>query len=418
MNKNKQIYNLKEYCHINTNKDDDCFVGIKIDSNGPRVCFPLGYHLSNSNKELRNEINNLIRILYEFTSQKEKLIDVNNSQLSESVKFPINSYLTVLNYYFNHGGNYYLETENIYKIGAKGKINWGRTIKKQIALVQSTNDKKNLIYSNFIIKNTKVNDNNLIAKINRYCVYESFVKLGWLFSSYLPIKPSYNLNIKHSIIILNDKLSNTFKDEDRTLFIAMKNILSFIDNNSNNKTIYFGTYTFETVWEKMIDYMFGIKNKNDFFPKTKWLLKKDGKKYFRPLQPDSIMIYKNKYYVLDSKYYKYGVTGNYYDLPNSSSINKQITYAQYIKKQNKLDDDAIYNAFIMPFDNENNPFDIKSITGNIGEAIAEWTNIEFKYERIQGILIDTKFVMNNYLNGEKSHIEDLVNIIELPFKIN
>ena len=74
--------------------------------------------------------------------------------------------------------------------------------------------------------------------------------------------------------------------------------------------------------------------------------------------------------------------------------------------------------FIMPFDYENNPFDINSTMGNIGEAIAEWTSDEYKYERIQGVLIDTEFVMDNYINGNKSHIDALVNIIESPFIIN
>ena len=49
------------------------------------------------------------------------------------------------------------------------------------------------------------------------------------------------------------------------------------------------------------------------------------------------MIYGDKYYVLDAKYYRYGVFPDLGPsaLPHSSDINKQITYADFVKnKQN------------------------------------------------------------------------------------
>lgn len=64
------------------------------------------------------------------------------------------------------------------------------------------------------------------------------------------------------------------------------------------------------------------------------------------------MLYNNNIYVLDAKYYKYGATKNRFDLPESASINKQITYGEYIDAQADLKnpDSVIYNAFLMPFD--------------------------------------------------------------------
>ena len=78
----------------------------------------------------------------------------------------------------------------------------------------------------------------------------------------------------------------------------------------------------------MVDQAFGIADKEKYFPRTRWLLDYGRVKQKTPLQPDSIMIYGDKYYVLDSKLYKYGWTAVPDDLPNGPDINKQITYAE------------------------------------------------------------------------------------------
>lgn len=48
------------------------------------------------------------------------------------------------------------------------------------------------------------------------------------------------------------------------------------------------------------------------------------------------MLYQGNVYVLDAKYYKYGATGKLSDLPESTSINKQITYGEFIAEQKNL----------------------------------------------------------------------------------
>jgi hypothetical protein len=64
-----------------------------------------------------------------------------------------------------------------------------------------------------------------------------------------------------------------------------------------------------------------------------------------------------KIFVLDSKYYRFGATQNLNHLPDSSSVVKQLAYAQYIdNKESKIPRDVknhtnsgnIFNAFIMP----------------------------------------------------------------------
>lgn len=49
-------------------------------------------------------------------------------------------------------------------------------------------------YLNFVTRKNPVSENELITLIHEYCVYESFLKLGWLFTSSMPSKPRIRFN--------------------------------------------------------------------------------------------------------------------------------------------------------------------------------------------------------------------------------
>ncbi len=201
------------------------------------------------------------------------------------------------------------------------------------------------------------------------------------------------------------------------MFSAMKAMLEYLDKDASEMQFYFGTDHFETIWEKMIDKAFGIDNKDEYFPRTRWLLDYGDGKAKKPLIPDTIMIFNDKYYVIDSKFYRYGSTGNSDHLPNGSDINKQITYAEYIEKAKEIHADNIYNCFLMPFNHEANVFSTISEIKNIGEAIGEWRYTDKephlkKYERIQGVVIDVRFLMKNYICISDKQKKELADEIE------
>jgi hypothetical protein len=140
-------------------------------------------------------------------------------------------------------------------------------------------------------------------------------------------------------------------------------LLNVIDEESNEEVISdfsYGTTRFEYVWEKMIDYVFGISNKEDYFPQSNWHLR-NREKQNSVLEPDTIMITDGVAYILDAKYYKYGVFENG-SLPSTSSIAKQIIYAEHIE-DNKMTDEygnvlKTYNAFLLPFSKNSERFKI------------------------------------------------------------
>ena len=218
----------------------------------------------------------------------------------------------------------------------------------------------------------------------------------------MPVQPEYHPGIKASLAILTNKLCTTYNDHEQKLFRAMRSMLDYMDWRSSDTQCFFGTYHFEHVWEKMIDIAFGIGDKSRYFPRTRWLLSHGRVSEKTPLYPDSIMICEDCYYVLDAKYYRYGWTGNPNHLPNGTDINKQITYGEYIERAHRIPNEQLFNCFIMPFNQADNPFGITDIIGNVGEAVGDWrydaSMPQMKnYERIQGIVMDTRYLMFNYI---------------------
>lgn len=408
-------FHIREHCHINENVDGDRFVGIKVDSENAMIYFPIGYELPDTDEEIRSDIKHLIQVLSEFTSKTERLLAIHKYIEPMKVDFPIHAYKNVIEYYLANNGQYYIETDTIYKTGAIGKQNWSRTIKNQIPLVQCNDNVSSLIYTSFTVRSVNQNSNKLITQINRFCVYEAFKRLGWLYVSYMPEEPGPHPNVKASIAIIRSKLFSTYDDRKKSLFQGMLDMLEFIDEETSEKDIYFGTDNFEFVWEKMIDKAFGEADKENYFPRSKWVLKYGSYKDKYPLMPDTIMIHKNKYYVLDAKYYRYGWTANPNHLPNGSSINKQITYGEYLEKYKNIDPFSIFNAFIMPYNKLKNHFNLSSIVGTIGEALGDWRNNVKYYEHIQGIVIDTRYIMFHYSGNPIQFKSELVNCIEEIF---
>lgn len=389
-------FDLRDHCHVNSNEDGDRFVGIKADSDNAMVYFPIGYQLPETDTEIRTDIKHLIQVLSEFTTKDDRLLALNRFAAPQSVDFPINAFKSVIEYFFSIGGKYYVETDATYKTAATGNQDWPRTVRNQMPLVQSKNGVSSFIYTNFVVRSVTPNDTKLITQVNRYCVYEAFKRLGWLYVPYTIEEPGPHPDVKTSIAIVQSRLAGTNDDKKRALFQGMKDMLEFMDEKTSDKQFYFGTDDFDHVWEKLIDRAFGERDKDKYFPRTRWLLDKGKYKEKRPLMPDTIMIYNGKYYVLDAKCYKYGWTGIADHLPNGSSINKQITYGEYLEKRMGVNTDSLFNAFIMPYNMAKNYFDISSFVGNIGEAVGDWRRNRKYYERIQGIVMDTRYLMYHY----------------------
>lgn len=405
--------NLKVRCHINKNGDGDRFVGIKADTDHATVYFPMGYRLPEEEDDIRQDIIQLMAVLSEFNDSKDRVLAMQKFEVPHSVNFPVNAYMNIIRYFLEQNA-YYTEKDPIRKTADKGKIDWTASLRKNVAFFQEDGSP---FFDRYTVKGATPNEKNLITQIHKFCVFEAFKTLGWLFTPHLPQDPHVELDTPRFLMALRKKLGVTHNDKDKELFQAMIAMLEFLDSEHDKKQYYFGTDRFEYVWEKLIDEVFGIRGKEEFFPRTKWGLKFAAQKDNYALEPDTIMICNNKIFVIDAKYYRYGVTGLPKHLPESTSINKQITYGEYIgnnaELRKKYEGWPIYNAFLMPYNKDSNPF---SITGeyfaNIGEATSEWKIGTEPYEHVQGIVVDIRFLMNNYYGSHRSKIIKMAKVIE------
>ncbi|MEE0876861.1 MAG: LlaJI family restriction endonuclease, partial [Fibrobacteraceae bacterium] len=272
-----------------------------------------------------------------------------------------------------------------------------------------------------------------------FCVKESAQLIGRLYGVSENEVEDSELLFDYELFaeVIQDKIATTFNDKHLELFHAMLKMVRYLGNKVNrgedgceNEPL-FGVNKFAPVWEAMVDRIFGKLPqgvaKDKFNPHCEWDLSSRKPGYENPnyaMRPDTIMWDggESRLYVLDAKYYKFGMTGSASDLPSSGSICKQIAYAEYVERLvlqkkipacERMTANAIYNAFVLPYcfdaDNfklppddgfETRPYKMRFI----GYCHGNWKNLDAKpgevdyrpYHRIAGILLDVKSVMQNY----------------------
>ena len=417
-------------------KKDKSFVGIRIEDNQPKIYFPMGYRASKPPEDIcKRDFYQLIAVLNDKSLQSYfSEEDLKKSQLD----FPFYAYLSVLQYYLDFG--YFVESETIYKKGFSGKINWLRTIKRiKPQVVKDEEGHDRVVYLNLITRKTSYREDNLITLVHKFCVKEAAQLIGPLYgiSENEVEEPELLFDYELFAEVIQDKIAATFNDKRLELFHAMLKMVRYLGNKENrdedgseNEPL-FGVNTFAPVWEAMVDKIFGKLPqgvaKDKFNPHCEWDLSSGARGYENPnyaMRPDTIMWDKegNRLYVLDAKYYKFGVTGSASDLPSSGSICKQIAYAEYVERlvlQKEIPAcvgttvNAIYNAFLLPYcfdaDNSQLPPDDGFETRPckmrfIGHCHGNWKNLDARpgeddyrpYHRIAGILLDVRSVMENY----------------------
>ncbi len=393
---------LKHCCSV-CNFADDKLIGIQFQDGLPHVTFPRGYTISDNDDAIRKDILGLITVLQKFSNRHNGQNRIGTGE--EQTAFPILSYQYVIKDFITHG--YYTGHEVEHRLNSRGKINWKRTIQQ----IQPQVDNGNIVYLNFISRRS-INKANILTKIHEFCVYESFSKLGWLYLSteYLPKKPSLRFNKKLFLATLNDALKHTFNNDKKLLFSSMLEIVNCVDEKANTKEFWFGVSHFEYVWENLIDYVFGESNKEIYFPHAKWHIITGDRTESSALEPDTVMKHDEKFYILDAKYYKFGITGHSAHLPGTSSIQKQITYGNYIAAKHFAESNDIYNAFVMPYAAREGDGPLKFVSVGTADWI-EYSPETENYKYVLGILLDTKHIMQTYTRRNEREILNMSQLI-------
>lgn len=386
------------------------FVGIMIKENKVELYVPQVFR---KDKNFKRDI-----LLFLKSISIAKAIDKRNIKKGSNVIkniWPFDSYLWIIKDYLENG--YYYNREKFYSIN-NGKIEWKKTIKKTPIYSNG-----NLIYDKFITSKMSAT-NDIIAQIYRLCLRQSIDKIGWLFNYHIHIDVQQLISTKEMIYRIKNELNNTFDDVKRLRFNHMLKILTNSEgNNIISKSYSYGIENYYYVYEKMIDSFFdGIKGdeKEKYNPNGHWQLNNKDSKKASSLRPDTILKREDRTYILDAKMYQYGATHTMSDLPSTQSMQKQITYGDYV--YNEIEDENVRNAFILPYNKELALFkedcDIECYLDDnlayIGYAYVDWRDNgkHLAHDLIYTFLIDFNYLLRGYRYKDTEMIEKLCEKIE------
>ena len=404
---NNTIRNL--FIHPSSGDDNDSFVGVKIKDNNVYFYYPQTYSFNENKKDIRNDILSVLRtVSLAKTKSKEK----NNyfQEKANNYEYAIDSCLWIVNDYLNNG--IYVNREKNYKKNQRGKINWKKTIQNYNPIISN----ENIVYKDVIVE-VKSNIANILVEIHRYCIKKSIDYIGWLFninSSLIQSKEVNEIVKKQYILTLKKEISFTFDDKKRELFQHCINVIDGLDDKEEKKEFAYGVDNYYYVFEKMIDSIFCSKNTHQKFDfKANWVLKKNNNFPINSssLRPDTIFEKENNIFVIDSKYYKFGFTGREDDLPETSSIQKQIAYGSFIRHNIKDKSKNIYNAFMIPFNKNDNPLGkcIRNIQ-YIGYADSPTQHNGDSYEKVYTYLVDMRYIIETW--NKHNHQDDIDELVE------
>lgn len=408
--------------HSVTNEEHNSFVGLRIKNGEVHLHFPESYDLADPSdkKNFRNDVVNIIRTI-SLAKSKSSASASNESGVSQNDQFAIVSYLWIIRDYLSNG--YYRNSEKVYKINGKGKINWKKTLETQPIVSNG-----NVIYDKVIVE-VRNDCDTIITEAHKWCIFDSVRKIGWLFginekSVFVPRTP--NSVIKKYIRAIKTELARTFDDAKKMRLNHMLKVLTGVDDSDRTKEIVYGVDKYHYVYERMVDYLFtNVSDITKYNPNANWYLKKNNfaPKAASSLRPDTIRVEPLKTsttgekvaYILDAKFYRFGTTGKESDLPTTTSIQKQITYGDNIihNLQSVENIKSVYNAFILPYNKNKNPFGYQEDIEFIGYSEANWRNDTLSHEKVCAFLIDTKHLIASWSHGNcAADIEKMIFDIE------
>ena len=380
--------NLYDLCNVElTEGVNSEYIGITIYNGKPQVIFPRGYNLSDDKNKQRKDILLLIKVFDKYLKRRSsKLYEQNLKDFfeGEGSIFPFINALWLIRDYENNG--LYNESIHNYRVDKKGVINWSKTIRTQNPYISNNR----LVYLDFIVKEKRNDLNNVILLIQKYIIEKCLDNIGWLYPNVNIEKGNklpYNYNTCINILKKELRLINI--DNIKQLIINMIEFLKYAGKEkSHQKLKEYKTKYFMNIWEDMLSEVLGNENANEYYPNAYWVIERNTINASN-LRPDIILKNKCNVYVIDAKYYKYGITGNVIDLPQSSDITKQLLYSEYIKSN--YGNINAYDAFILPYEGHNDIY-----FKFVGNATI---NIDgFNEKKVVCILADTKKIMKQYVN--------------------
>jgi hypothetical protein len=354
----------------------DGFVGLSYSEKKLRLYYP---------EELYPEIETNKGVAYKFLMSLNEIgVESNDIDFLQNAEL-IKSMIWIIRDYINHG--ILIERIPHIKTNIPGRINWKKTI---------TSSKK--IYHNgsmVFLDFYKINNKVLIDQLYRAYEFSLSISsklLGWLFDFQYFSENTFNT--QKALYFLKKELSLTFKDKKTKLLRHLINIVSLSDKFVDNRNYFFGRNSYNQAYEKMLKKVFEKSTENykaaTYNPSGVWNL--EGEFYSSSkLRPDFVLESNKDILIFDAKFYRIRGENNRItiaNLPNTSDIEKQIIYGEYINDYKKK---QTYNFFIFPTRNENLTFNFVG-KAYLNHIVAKTHNSIYCYE------IDLLHLLNCYFS--------------------
>lgn len=387
------------------------FIGIKIVNGKIYVYVPAFFHEDENEKILRRDILLFLKSISIAKSVEYTPIQTTKDRKEKSI-WPIESFLWLIQDYLQN--DVFYNREKKYFNDGKGKFDWKKTLKNDPIMSDG-----NIIYDKIV--SSRISPvNGLISQIYKICIFQSQVKIGWLFGYNLSLDVQQICSVKEMIYHVTNEMRQTYDDVKKLRYSHMLKVLKNVDGeNALSRNCTYGIENYYYVFEVMVDCLFkGIPpfKRREYNPMGYWLLEEGEPFVSSNLRLDTLHKRGDELFIIDAKMYQYGVTKDLSDLPATSSMQKQITYGDYVKKISPKGT-KIRNAFILPYDKTLQKFrdDANIVKLNnhnlayIGQAYVSWRNekeIE-DYDYIFTFLVDFNYLLNWYKKEDTTSIDAL-----------
>jgi len=378
-----------------TNTAGNSFVGFKIEDGQAFIFYPEAFRLSSKKEDKQKDILLLLKTISLAKNRPEYLSSYLRSGTSEGEKsFPFDAYFYLISDYFGSGR--YSPKEKTWSVSGDGKINWKKTTEQNPILTQG-----GFVFTN-VFKELSKDKHDILYEAYRYCVEQSIEMIGWLYgipSTFSPILSKKSAYLR----AINTALQHTFNSKDKVRLFSMREVLLGVSGRIKDvKRLRYGVDTYDYVFERLVDHAFGnVDDISAFYPQSSWVIgEKETPSTF--LRPDSAAVTGDKVLIIDAKYYRFGTTGSISDLPDTTSIEKQITYGDYVRNflQEKK---QVQSVFVLPcLASDKGP-----LIQKFGYAKANW-QVEEGQEKIPAVLVDLRSLIFAFEKEKSSLLPDLL----------
>lgn len=313
------------------------FVGIVWNDDQPCIFWPKG--LKNSSQQGKHA-KLLIDVLRR--AGKSRSVQSKIKGAGGQIVFPVE--LEILEHYLEYG---LFETrEARFAQSVSGKIDWGRTIKRQTPSPGANNVP---IYLD-PISSSQSSADHLIRQLHAHAVGVCDRKFAWLLSSKDRAVAREHHNQKlivttsRAIAIVKKELHRQFSDVKKFQLQLLLHFFQRLHSLKPESSGFLGTDLFEFVWEDMCGVYFGTQRAAIRYPAVPSYFSPDTRHQRESKnqgRPDILLANDKRLGIVDAKYYDFGLTK-----PPWSDLVKQFFYAKAFNHRGEYQ--SVTNSFAAP----------------------------------------------------------------------